>query len=192
MPNKLTADDATFAATLGNWQPHPSDTDTLLSRVTTPTSPAGNNVCQLAHIGSGGFVRGMIPRDIYSAAVGDKLSMEVAYSVPGTNTGTGTLFCQISIDVYTAAPAGSSLGLATSAPFTKGDGWHTLAIPEFTLGLVGGSIPLWVGCSVRFGPWTGDGVVAGDVAYFSDVYLGEAPPVAVGGWGVGMVRMGLN
>lgn len=38
-----------------------------------------------------------------------------------------------------------------------------------------------------FAPWTGTGIIVGDVAYFSDVFLGI--PVT-GGWGVGMVRMG--
>jgi hypothetical protein len=192
MPNKLTADDATFASTVGNWQ---AATGTTLSRQTTPTSPDGNNVGRLQRTGSPGDVGAAIPRGIYPVALGDPISMELAYNVPGTiSGGSGTLFCQIAVNVYQANPAaaGVSMGLETSDPFVKGSGWHQLVIPEFTVGLVGGVTPAWVGVSVRFDAWTGSSLSAGDIAYFSDVYVGEASPVAVGGWGVGMVRMGLN
>lgn len=193
MPNKLNANDATFATTVGNWLPSFGVTNAV-TRQTSPTSPGGNNVCRLQRTGSTGQVSATIGRAIYPVALGDPISMEVAYSVPGTNSGgSGTLFCQINIVIYEANPAaaGSAFG-QTSVPFVKGSGWHQLSIPEFTVGLVGGALPAWVGCDVRFGAWTGTAFDAGDVAYFSDVYVGEAPPVAVGGWGVGMVRMGAN
>lgn len=195
MPNMLTTDDATFAGGIGNWVPL-FGVPTSLSSVTTPTSPDGNNVCRMQRTGTppgNGNVFAEIPRGIYPVGPGDQVSMEVAYSAPGSNAGTGTLFCQIGVILYPANPisAGTGVATVTSAPFTKGDGWHEVVIPEFTVpSLIGGVPPVWVGCSVRVGPWTGTGVVVGDVAYFSDVLLGL--PVVGGGWGVGMVRMGAN
>lgn len=189
MANMLSVDDATFAGGLGNWTTVPS-VDTALSTASTPTSPDGNNICRLQRTTSGTFVAAQIPRGIYPISLGDPLSMEVNYGVPATNTGTGLLFCQISVVIYEANPAaaGTGQGLATSAPFNPGDGWHHLAIPEFNAGLVGGTPPAWVGISVTFGDWSGAGagIRNGDYAYFSDVLLGT---VVVGGWGVGFVRM---
>lgn len=141
MANILTADDATFAATVGNWTTDIS-VPTAVTRQTTPTSPAGNNVGRLQRTGTppGGNVYAQIDRDIYPVALGDKISMEVAYSAPATNAGTGTLICQIQVKLWPAS--GSGVGfVATSAPFTKGDGWHQLVKPEFTVGLVGGAPP---------------------------------------------------
>lgn len=190
MANILTADDATFAATTGNWIQGLSTT--AVTRQTTPTSPDGNNICRLERTGTppgNGNVTAQIPRDIYPVAPGDEISMELAYSVPGTNAGTGTLICQIAVNLDPASSAGGvGYALASSDPFTKGDGWHEISIAEFTVpALIGGEPPAWVSCSVRFFPWTGTGIVVGDYAYFSDVSLGKA---AVGGWAVGMVRMG--
>lgn len=189
MANVLTADDSTFASSVGHWI---GDTGSTLTRQTTPTSPDGNNVGRLLKSSGNQFLRASIDRAIYPIALGDKVAMELAYNVPVISGGTGTLFCQIAVNIYEAnlGAAGASMGLETSAPFVEGSGWHQLAIPEFTVGLVGGAPPAWVGCSVTFGPWTGTGFLTNDVAYFSDVFLGV--PVAVGGWGVGMVRMGAN
>lgn len=194
MANVLTADDATFAATVGNWT-NDVAVPTAVTRQTTPTSPAGNNVGREQRTGTppgNGFVFAQIPRAIYPVNPGNLISMQVAFSAPATNAGTGTLFCQIQIVFYPAAAGtgGTVSGSATSPTFTKGDGWHQLAIAQFTVPtLIGGDTPVWAGCSVRFGPNTGTGIVVDDVAYFSDVVL-DIPTVA--GWGVGLVRMGAN
>jgi hypothetical protein len=191
MANILSADDATFAATVGNWVA--SGTGNTLTRQTAPTSPDGTNVGQIQKTsGSNQFVVAQIGRAIHPVATGDKVSMELAYNVPVISGGTGTLFCQISVQIYETNPAagGVTPALATSAPFTEGTGWRQLSVAEFTVGTVSGAPAAWVGCTVTFGPWTGTGFLNGDVAYFSDVLLGV--PVVGGGWGVGMVRMGAN
>lgn len=191
MPNILTVDDATFAGGTGNWTPQVALPITALSTATTPASPDGNNICRLQNTGSGTFAGAEIPRGIYPVAVGDAVSMEVNFSVPATNTGTGLLFCRIAVIIYETNPAvaGVEQAFATSAPFNPGDGWHHLVIPEFAVGTVAGAPPVGVGIQVTFGDWSGAGagILTGDYAYFSDVELNGA---AVGGWGVGMVRMG--
>lgn len=195
MPNVLTINDSTFATGVGNWVTDPSSVPTAIAAVSPPTSPDGNRVAQLTRTGTppgNGNVVAFIPKAIYPIATGDQVSMEVAYSAPATNAGTGTLACQITVVIYEANLAAGGVGFSvTSAPFTKGDGWHQLVRPEFTVGTPNGNPAAWVGCQVRFFPWTGQGILVGDVAYFSDVFLG-VPTVATGGWGVGMVRMGGN
>lgn len=195
MANILTADDATFAATIGNWVPVSNPAS--VTRQTTPTSPDGNNVCRIERTGTppgNGNVNAEIPKAVYPVATGDQVSLEVAYSAPGSNAGTGTLAFQITISLYEANLGAGGVGFfVTSAPFTKGDGWHQLVLPEFTVGTPNGNPAAWVGCSVRFFPWTGTGIVVGDYAYFSDVVLNNSSvpdPAASVGWGVGRRRMG--
>lgn len=191
MANILSTDDSTLAASLGNWEAFdPALTD--VTRQTGLTSPDGNNVARLEQLNpSGVAVVARIPRGVYPIANGDELALNLDFMVPGTNTGTGRLFCQALVVIYPANPAaaGAAEGLATSTPFDPGDGWLHLAVPEFTVGPPGGSPATWVGLQVTFSRWDSGpivGITHGDFAYFSDIVLGAAE---VGGWAVGMVRM---
>lgn len=194
MANILSTDDSQFIGGVGNWDT--VSIHTALSMSATPAPSGGGNNLVLTETtatvgGIGRAVNARIFRPHYPTLSGTSYMFSIDVLLDPANAadpaGVGFIAQVVSYEAGGAGLQEGSVFVPALAP-----GWATVTIPSTTITRVGS--PLYVGIGVFFTQETGGsttGLLLNDKAYVANVSL-STPVVGVGGWGVGMVRMGAN
>lgn len=191
----LSTVDSTFIGGTGTWQTlfFPQS----MSSVSSPAPPGGGNSLKTTLTSDPTNQKSIVFRtapSAYQKPAGTNTSTDwyasVEIALDAGNTGSPV---QVRVEVLEyQTPSTAGIAPASSALITVTSAWTTVVLPTFHML---GSTSSWpyVGIHLAFGRGTNPtgGPNVNDSTYIGNVKLLYGP-MDVGGWGVGMVRMGLN